>query len=564
MKNLSKKKIIIFLLIISVMTFFIIKKVFQEAEQARYVLAQVERGTIVVSESGTGQVKSSDQVEIKSSVSGEIVYLNLKEGQVVQKNQVLVQLDTKEAEEKVKEAELKLKEARLNLTDIEEERRKNLLDAEKELKDNYENILNLLTNTFPKLSSIVKNIEPIYSESSYREIQSDFDYYLYLVKFYNEEYDISFWKQNSEERFLEIEEDFNEIREKYWKLSTYSSSQEIEFVLKQTEIFLNDISQLLRQSISLFQKYLSYTEEKGSSIPPISLNVTNNQFSLLNEYFSLVNNKINSFSSVRINLENQKEKIEDLNKYLNRVDIDIEQEALNLQRLEKNLEDAKKDLNNHYIIAPFSGTITKINSNLKRGDLISNSSNIFTLITEQKIVEISLNEIDVAKIEVGQKANISFDALIDLFITGRVIHIDTVGTTNQGVVSYGVKIALDTDSERIRPSMSATVDIIIEARANVLILPINAVKRQEDLYYVELVQEPISDLLGVSLTKEPKVQTIKTGFSNDFHVEIISGLNQGDVVVSSVMKDNSVSTTGTQQVGIPGIQMNSGTQRMMR
>lgn len=563
MKNLSKKKIIVFLLIISVVAFFIIKKISQNPEQIRYVLSEVERGTIVVSESGTGQVTASDQIDIKSNLSGEIVYLNLKEGQVVQKNQVLVQLDIREAEKKIKEAELKLKDARLNLTDIKEDRKKDILEAEEELKDNYNDILNFLTDIFPELSSIVQNIEPIYLESSYKSSQSDFDYYLYLVEFYNQEYNVSFWGQNSEDRFLEIEEDFKQIREKYWQLSTYSSFQEIEMVFNETEVLLKNISQLLRQSIGLFQKYLSYQEE-NSFIPPIHLNITNNQFSLLNEYFSLVNGRINSFSLTEINLKKQKEKIQELNKSLSRVDLDIEQEILSLQKLEKDLEDARKDLSNHYILSPFSGIITKINSNLKIGDSISNSSNIATLITEQKIVEISLNEIDVAKIKIGQKANISFDALADLFVTGKVIHIDTIGVTTQGVVSYGVKIFLDTDNEKIKPSMSATVDIIIKAKADVLMLPINTVKRQEDFYYVELVQETVSNLLGANLTKEPKIQPIETGFSNDFYIEIISGLNKGDMVVSSVIRDNNVSTTETQQIRLPGMQVNPGTQKMMR
>lgn len=545
------------------MAFFIIKKISQNPEQIRYVLSEVERGTIVVSESGTGQVTASDQIDIKSNLSGEIVYLNLKEGQVVQKNQVLVQLDIREAEKKIKEAELKLKDARLNLTDIKEDRKKDILEAEEELKDNYNDILNFLTDIFPELSSIVQNIEPIYLESSYKSSQSDFDYYLYLVEFYNQEYNVSFWGQNSEDRFLEIEEDFKQIREKYWQLSTYSSFQEIEMVFNETEVLLKNISQLLRQSIGLFQKYLSYQEE-NSFIPPIHLNITNNQFSLLNEYFSLVNGRINSFSLTEINLKKQKEKIQELNKSLSRVDLDIEQEILSLQKLEKDLEDARKDLSNHYILSPFSGIITKINSNLKIGDSISNSSNIATLITEQKIVEISLNEIDVAKIKIGQKANISFDALADLFVTGKVIHIDTIGVTTQGVVSYGVKIFLDTDNEKIKPSMSATVDIIIKAKADVLMLPINTVKRQEDFYYVELVQETVSNLLGANLTKEPKIQPIETGFSNDFYIEIISGLNKGDMVVSSVIRDNNVSTTETQQIRLPGMQVNPGTQKMMR
>ncbi|MDD5433706.1 MAG: hypothetical protein PHE77_03610, partial [Candidatus Pacebacteria bacterium] len=60
------------------------------------------------------------------------------------------------------------------------------------------------------------------------------------------------------------------------------------------------------------------------------------------------------------------------------------------------------------------------------------------------MAEISLNEVDVAKVKIGQRAIITFDAIDELEITGKVEDVDTIGTVSQGVVSYNVKIIFDT------------------------------------------------------------------------------------------------------------------------
>ena len=101
------------------------------------------------------------------------------------------------------------------------------------------------------------------------------------------------------------------------------------------------------------------------------------------------------------------------------------------------------------------------------------------LITKQKIAEISLNEVDAAKVKVGQKVTLTFDAIDGLSITGEVSEIDALGTVSQGVVTYGVKIAFDTQDERVKSGMSVSAAIITDVKQNVLLVPNAAVKSNE-------------------------------------------------------------------------------------
>ena len=143
------------------------------------------------------------------------------------------------------------------------------------------------------------------------------------------------------------------------------------------------------------------------------------------------------------------------------------------------------------------------------------------------------NEVDVVKIALGQKVVITFDALPNFSATGKVASIDTVSTTSQGVVSYGVKIALDTNDDSIKPGMSASMNIITNVKQDVLMVPNAAVKTQGGAKYVQV-------LVNGVLQQKP----VTVGLANDTDTEIITGLSAGDDVVTQTITSGS-STTAT-------------------
>ena len=134
----------------------------------------------------------------------------------------------------------------------------------------------------------------------------------------------------------------------------------------------------------------------------------------------------------------------------------------------------------------------------------------------------------------------------DLSISGEVAEIDTIGTVAQGVVSYIVKITFDTQDERVKPSMSVSAAIITDIKTNVLVVPNSAIKSQGGAQYVELKN-------GENSLER---QQVETGISNDEFTEIISGLKEGDSVVSGTISAQTSANQTQQQSGgfrIPGI-----------
>jgi HlyD family secretion protein len=198
---------------------------------------------------------------------------------------------------------------------------------------------------------------------------------------------------------------------------------------------------------------------------------------------------------------------------------------------------------------------------VKEGDIISTQTALLHFITQQKIIKISLNEIDAAKVKVGQKAILTFDALPDLSLTGKVSEISPVGTISQGVTSFDIKIVLDSDEERVKPGMSANAEIIVETKTDVLSLPNSAIKSEGNSHYVQLIDAPkeIKDKLKIEkaivLPKEIKIknQPVEIGISNDEKTEILSGVSEGDLVISSKISKQNQVTQNRSMFQFPGM-----------
>jgi HlyD family secretion protein len=247
---------------------------------------------------------------------------------------------------------------------------------------------------------------------------------------------------------------------------------------------------------------------------------------------------VDALSSVKLSLSDKKEAV-------TKEDLDIETQNLAVKQRQYALSDAKENLAQHYIRAPFDGVVTEVN--VKKGDSVSASTILINLITKQKIAEISLNEVDVAKVKVGQKTTLTFDAIEDLTITGEIAEVYTLGTVSQGVVTYDVKITFDTQDEKVKPGMSVSVEIITDVKQDVLLVSNSAIKSQNDIQYVEVMG---TDNAVYS-------QEIETGISNDTYTEIISGLKEGDIVVASTISSATQTQTnqsrGNQEFRIPGL-----------
>ncbi|MCK4830288.1 efflux RND transporter periplasmic adaptor subunit, partial [bacterium] len=180
------------LLVIIFGGYFIYKAISGKEEQVRYMTATVEKSTLITSVSGTGQVSSSELIDIKPDVSGNVVYIGAQKGQEVKAGVLLVQIDSSDAQKAVRDAETSLETAKLELDKLLEPvdeldllRAENNLAQAKESKqkaeDNiveaYEDAFNAIANAFLDLPTIIIGLNKVLYSYGIADSEKTADYW---------------------------------------------------------------------------------------------------------------------------------------------------------------------------------------------------------------------------------------------------------------------------------------------------------------------------------------------------------------------------------------------------
>ena len=199
---------------------------------------------------------------------------------------------------------------------------------------------------------------------------------------------------------------------------------------------------------------------------------------------------------------------------------------LNLDKAIVTLQDTRDEFINTIILAPFDGTV--VNVGLQEGDQLSSqdySSRPAVHLVDTKTIHFDgiVDEVDISRVEVEQKATIIIDALPDEQFTGTVTFISPLGTGETGVVNFGVTIELDPTEIQLKGSLTATADINIESAKNVLFIPAQAVIDTTDGYFVEVIIN--------ETTMKTERRQIVPGIQTYQFAEVISGLREGEKVV---------------------------------
>lgn len=205
------------------------------------------------------------------------------------------------------------------------------------------------------------------------------------------------------------------------------------------------------------------------------------------------------------------------------------------------------------VFAPFSGVIEGLGIQVGSSLASSSSStslnqNYVAAIISQEIpiISVNLSEVDAPKVEIGNKATITFDALPGKTFMGEVVAVNIQGVVTSGVTTYPATITMETSSPEILNNMSSTADIVTYKKENVLLVPNAAVVTQEGRSFVRVLRNGRVRLVQVEV-----------GASSDTQTEIISGISEGDEVVTGTVASGtgsgSTSPFGVRPFGGGGL-----------
>ncbi len=274
-----------------------------------------------------------------------------------------------------------------------------------------------------------------------------------------------------------------------------------------------------------------------------------------------------------------------------------------LEQAKANLESRKDNLDKARIVAPQAGTVTSINKEV--GDLAVGGmfqADVLMTVSDLSKMEVivDVNENDVVSVSPGDTTEIEIDAFQDTLFYGIVSEIAHMARTSamgsaEQVTNFEVKIRIIDVPDGIRPGMSATANIITDKKDDVLTIPIQSLtvrpegseklsfdkgkrsgkkdgakkpkaKKMEELVFV-IADKPggvlrngvvseLDDKKGKK-KKSPKggkvvhIRPVKVGISSETHYEVLSGIDEGEEIVTgsyrAISKDlahNKAVTTG--------------------
>jgi RND family efflux transporter MFP subunit len=201
---------------------------------------------------------------------------------------------------------------------------------------------------------------------------------------------------------------------------------------------------------------------------------------------------------------------------------DLKQAEIDWQSAGVALKKAQDDLTNATMLAPFDGRIISVTG--KVGDSVSANSTVVEMADLSQIeVQTSIGQQDVVAVQAGQSATITFDARPGESFTGKVNRVVPKKASTSGAVNYTVFVSVDKAPPGLLPGMTADADIVVAERKNVLTLPRRSIRATANATI------NLSVVQGGQTTN----RSVKIGLVGDLNVEILSGLQEGDQVVTT-------------------------------
>lgn len=533
---------------------------------------QVTKGNIDVSITGSGTVASASTSDLMSNADGKITKAYFREGDTVKEGDLLYEIDDTDAKLNIQKIENSISQAELNVSSNQKNYANLIIKAPFSGK-----IAELSAKTGDSVNSNMSLFT--ITETSKLVLSVPFSTtYIPNIKVGQKV------KVNLQEIKDTIDGVVTDISDNTYTASTGGIVRDVEVTVSNP----GTLTDAMTAGVYLITN--DGTEVESSSVC---------KFSYANKQVVKASTS-GSFSSVNIK-DNQYVKQGDVLIQIENDDLQVTSKTndLKMQDLNNQLVAAQKQLENYRVYSSIAGTITAVK--YFEGDSVK-SGNILVSIRDfnQMQFTISVDELDIAKIKVGQEASITIDALTETTtkpLSGEVIYKAMEGTSSNGVAVYDVTVKIN-ETENLLAGMNANASIILNKAENALLLPLEAITKMGDKAFVRVVgASENSDFQGqngnrmpggqkaanstVSGDKQPNsgnrtnrqngtaankqisaavaanqeyyakttMKVVELGLNSDEYVEIKSGLSEGDVVVLPPLVTNSTSGNSTTTQG---------------
>lgn len=503
-----------------------------KATAKQQATAIVKKGNLSVVVSGSGPISSTNKYDLTSNVSGTLTKVYYEDGDMVKAGDLIFEIDRKDTE-------LQIKQLRNNIAQVQLSRNSYIKDLES----------SSITAPFDgEVQDIqVKEGDNISNNGSVLSIIDKSKLKL-LVSFSNtyrsklalgQEVIVNAYEANTEELYR-VKGSISSISSPSYKTNDGSEVYNVGVVIDNSGF-------LTEGMVANAVINMEGNELKSKSSSTLS-------------YINSMTVKASAGGTIKIidveNGQNVKKGDELVQIDNEELQLTIQTNDLKLEDLNTQLQTAEEKLLDYKIYAPFDGTFTingiKQGNSIKQGDILGCIANYDTM-----EFSIKVDELDIAKIQEGQTAKVTIDALagtIDKPLKGTVTKIAVEGTSSDGVSTYPVTVQIQ-ENTALKGGMNANAEIVVSQKNNVLYVPVDAVQKRNGKSFVTVVSGSDKEASGSNAKSQDNEGTeqkterreVTTGISTEEYIEIISGLNEGEAVAVT-----STASTGNMHQNMNG------------
>ncbi len=551
----TRKKIITATLILFFIIITILLSRGKSKLQYDFVLAQKQNVTQEVS--ATGKITSSQNVNLSFEKSGKISRVFVKVGDMTIVNQILVQQNSADlsaqylqAKAQIQSAQAQAKQYRAahqsqkaRLDEMKkgtrpeeiEIKKSELKNVEQNLQNEYANILNVFQKAYELADEAVRiKTSIIFSGSkntSYKLTYNTCDYQAEIDSVSlraDSEYKLDAWRED----LLGLELASNEQKEATIQKSLLYLHFFQNFLLRTNDTLivpcnLNNSSLDSHRTNSILAR---------SNIITATDNIINKNQAIATQKLAI--GKIQNELNLKLAGFTQ-EQIQSQEANVLQAEANIESQEAVIRQYEASLANISAQIAKTSITAPFNGIIAKIEA--KVGEIVPAGKEIISLISQDFSIkggpatgweiEANIPEVDIAKITVGNKADITLDAYSsDVVLYATVSSIDPAETIIDGVPTYKIKLRLDDKDERIKSGMTANINIVTKKRENVISVPQKSIIQKGQEKFIRVANPSTEQKQKIITYIENKVTAGIKG--SDGNIEILDGVNEGDKIIT--------------------------------
>ncbi|MFA6105173.1 MAG: efflux RND transporter periplasmic adaptor subunit [Patescibacteria group bacterium] len=520
LKKFLKARYIIALLIVAGGSFYWYRSYQAKNKPPVYETVPVVLETLKQTVDATGKVESKNDISLRFEMPGTIERMNVAEGSIVKTGQILANIRLAELDAAVAQSQANLNKILAGSTDQDKQYYAAAVESAKASLDqsiadevNARNTMIVaIQASLPRLDDSLTQADNILGIDN-TNANADFKTLLSVQK-------PSLIGKSSID-YSAAKRARDNARSLALNLISISSTSSVDLVVPAIDTafvafnqLLADVSEMLNNTVTNGSFTQAILDGKKTTIESTRITLATQYTSFVGQS-QVVTNAKNAIS-IRRAAYNQA-----LANYQGKVvpprDVDVAPYRAALAQAVANRDKA-------IIRAPIDGIITKVNK--KIGETVNGSEAIINLLSPHYEVNVDIPETDVAKINVGEKAEITLDAFgEETKFSGLILTIDPGSTEVQDVVYYKVRISLDDTNKAVKPGMTANVSVNAAQKDNVLSIPLRSVKTRTDgTKYVKVLEN------GQSVEK-----TVTIGMkANEGKVEILTGLKEGELVILSI------------------------------